>query len=58
MWNMPAAEVRHNKTMARRSRDTEGKVNSSCPHMIEAKMWMVEKTNWKTMDAGGHRDLV
>ena len=35
---MLGAEVRHKKLMARRSRDTERKLNSFCSLTVEAKM--------------------
>lgn len=57
MWSMLVAEVRHEKSMVRRSGDTEGKLNSFCSYMVEAKMWMAAKSEWKTMDAGAHRAL-
>lgn len=55
---MLVAEVRHRKSMARRSRDAEGKSNSFCSHVAEVKMWMVAKSKWKTMDAGVHHALM
>lgn len=55
---MLVAEVRHKKSMARRSRDTEEKLKSFCSRMVEAKMCMVAKGKWKTMDAGVHQALM
>lgn len=58
MWSILVTEVKHKKSMARRRRDTEGKLNSFYSHMIEAKMWMVEKGKWETMDADVHQALM